>query len=76
MQKFLVEFEDVLRQLKSTGVETDDTKVMCNLLMALPKSYGTVVTLIDNVPSYVWTYEPMKQRRLITEEEKKTSRDK
>uniref|UniRef100_A0A1Y1MQF0 Endonuclease n=2 Tax=Photinus pyralis TaxID=7054 RepID=A0A1Y1MQF0_PHOPY len=67
---FILEFEDVLRQLKASKVNMDEKDVICNLLLALPKSYETVVTVIENMEPGSLTYEDVK-KRLLSEEEKR-----
>ncbi|KAG5892531.1 hypothetical protein JTB14_011120 [Gonioctena quinquepunctata] len=73
LEKFIGEFEKILRQLKATGINTDEQDIICNLLMALPKSYETVVTIIENMPRV--TYHNVKIK-LIAENEKRKGKTK
>lgn len=56
MENFLNKFEEVL-QLKATGVAMDEQDIICNLLLALPKSFETVVTVIENMSTEDLDYE-------------------
>lgn len=71
LEKFLTEFEDVIRQLKAAGAKLEEQDIVCNLLISLPKSYETVVTVIENLDSADQKYEIVKQK-LLAEAEKKT----
>lgn len=41
LEEFILRFEQVLHQLRATGAEMKDEDAICNLLLALPKSYET-----------------------------------
>ena len=70
LKDFLDKFDEILRQLKATGVVIDQQDIICNLLLTLPKSFETVVTVIENMPSDKLEYEDVK-KKLLAEEEKK-----
>lgn len=67
---FLRNFDEVVRQLKSTGAELKDDDIICNLLLSLPKSFEVVVTVIENMPTESLTLEFVKSK-LRAEEEKR-----
>uniref|UniRef100_A0A1Y1L115 Retrovirus-related Pol polyprotein from transposon TNT 1-94 n=1 Tax=Photinus pyralis TaxID=7054 RepID=A0A1Y1L115_PHOPY len=71
LQEFMNQFEEVIRQLKATGVEIDTQDIICNLLLALPKPFETVVTVIENMSSEDLTYEIVK-KKLLADEEKRS----
>ncbi|XP_056647144.1 uncharacterized protein LOC130451850 [Diorhabda sublineata] len=75
LEKFIMEFEETLRHLKATGVKTDEQDIVCNLLMALPKSYETVVTIIENMPKELLTYKNVKKKLLAEYEKRKIARN-
>lgn len=69
LENFITQFEEVLRQLKSTGVAVDED-IICNLLMTLPRSYEMVVTVIENMLSNQLNYDAIKTK-LLSEYEKR-----
>lgn len=68
LETFIQEFEEVVRQLKATETEVSDQDLICNILLSLPKSYETLVTVIENMPGL--TFEIVK-KKLISEYEKR-----
>lgn len=66
--KFLEEFENTVRQLKAADVKLEDQDLICNLLLSLPPSYETFVTVIENLSDV--TYETVKSK-LLAEDEKR-----
>lgn len=66
--KFIEDFENIIRQLKSAKVDMKDDDMICTLLLSLPKSYETIATVIENVPGV--TYEEVKVK-LLAESEKR-----
>lgn len=68
LEAYLMEFEEIVRQLKGCGTQISDEDLICNLLISLPKSYDTIVTVIEGTPNM--NFESVK-RRLIAEYEKK-----
>lgn len=70
LEKFIMEFEEVLRQLKAAGTKMEDQDIICNLLLSLPKSYETIVTVIENMSPDTLKYEDVK-KKLFAEMEKR-----
>lgn len=48
LNEFISNFDEVLRQLKAAGSPMTDQDAACNLLLCLPKSYDTLVSIIEN----------------------------
>lgn len=71
LNKYIHDFEEIVRQLKSSGTEMDEEDLTCNLLLGLPKSYQTVVTVIENLPKV--TLEEVKVKLRGVYEKKKLS---
>lgn len=61
-----------MRQLKATGSKVDEQDAVCNLLLTLPKSYETIVTVIENMPQDKISYEVVKSK-LRAEAEKRNA---
>lgn len=69
LEKFIHDFEEIVRQLKSADSELKDEDLTCTLLLSLPPSYDTMVTVIENLPDL--TFEMVKTK-LLAEYEKRT----
>lgn len=61
IKHFILQFEEVIRQINATGVNITEDEKICNLFMALPKSYETIVTVIENLPVTELKYENIKK---------------
>lgn len=48
METFLRQFDDTKNKLEAAGGELKEQDVICSLLLALPKSYETVVAVLEN----------------------------
>lgn len=70
LEDFLIKFDHILCQLKTSGAEVKEQDTICTLLLALPKSYETVVTVLENSPVENINLDFIKAR-LRTEAEKK-----
>lgn len=70
IEDFLLKFNRVLCQLKTSGAEIKEEDTVCMLLLALPKSYETVVTVLENLPTENLNMDFIKAK-LRTEAEKK-----
>ena len=55
LEKHILEYEDLLRKLKATDAEVKDDDKICNLLISLPKSYDTVVAILENTKDNKYT---------------------
>lgn len=72
LEEFMLKFDNVLYQLKATGADVNDKDIVCTLLMALPKSFETMVTIIENLPADELNLDLVKGK-LRAEVEKKKS---
>ena len=70
IEDFLLKFDRVLCQLKTSGAEIKEEDTIYMLLLALPKSYETVVTILENLPIESLNMDFIKAK-LRTEAEKK-----
>lgn len=50
LEIFFANFEEVIRQLKAAGADCKEEDIVCTLLLAMPKSFETVLTILENVP--------------------------
>lgn len=73
LEDFLSKFDHVLCQLRTSGADIKDD-VICILLLALPKSHETVVTVLENFPAEKIDLDFVKAR-LRAEVEKKNEVD-
>lgn len=69
LENHIAEFENIIRQLITSGCEISDEDKVCNLLLSLPRSYETVSAIIEN--SSEISYEEAKNK-LFGENEKRT----
>lgn len=69
LEEFLSKFDRVLCQLKSSGAEIKEEDV-CTLLLALPESYETVVTVLENMATEMLDLNYVKTRLKIESEKK------
>lgn len=74
LEDFLSKFDHVLCQLRTSGADIKDEDVICTLLLALPKSHETVVTVLENFPAEKIDLDFVKAR-LRAEAEKKNEID-
>lgn len=70
IESFLLKFDGVVHELKATGADIKEEDLACNLLMALPMSFQTIVTIIENMEPEKVTIEFIKTK-LRTEIEKR-----
>lgn len=66
---FISEFDKTIRLLKEAGAELRDEDAICNLLMSLPKSYETIIAVLEGTPGL--TLDIVKNRLRAEEEKKK-----
>lgn len=71
LEDFILKFDRVLCQLKTSGAEMKEEDTICILLLALPKSYETVVTVLENLPSENMNLDSVKARLRIEAEKRK-----
>lgn len=72
LEEFLAEFDLVINQLKATGAEINDEDIVCNLLMAMPQSFETVVTILENTPANILTIDFVKAKLRAEVERRKS----
>lgn len=50
LETFLTKFDETVRQLKVTGADLKEEDLVCTLLMAMPHTIETVITILENIP--------------------------
>lgn len=73
LDKFLLQFDNTVYQLKATGAEIKEKDLVCNLLMALPESFETLVTIIENMPSDKINLDLVKSKLRAEVEKRRTT---
>lgn len=73
LETFLAQFDEIIRQLKSTGAEIKESDLICNLLLAMPKSFETIIAIIENTPNEELTLEKVKSKLRAEAERRKAS---
>ena len=58
----LLEFEDLIRQLRMAGSKLEESDACLSLALTLPESYDALMTALENLPENELTYEVMKTR--------------
>lgn len=71
---FLLEFDKVLRELRSAGVKMETEDVVCQLLLALPKSFDALITAVETIQPKDLTLEYVR-KRLLDEQVKRDSQE-
>lgn len=75
LQNHLLQFEKVLRDLKSVGAKMEEEDIVCQLLLSLPKSYEPIVTALETMKAEELTMEFVKGRLLDCDIKRKTNVD-
>lgn len=75
LEEFLTEFDEVIRQLKATGVEVKDEDIICNLLLAMPPSVETIITILENMDPKDLTINLVKTKLRAEIERRKATND-
>lgn len=75
LESFIKDFEEVVRQLKVTGAELDDKDLVCTLLLAMPQSLETVITILENMNPDDLTFDLAKAKLRAEVERKKAVND-
>lgn len=73
VKSFLLQFEKVLHEMKAAGVKTEEEDVVCQLLLALPKSYEALITALETMQPDQLTLEYVK-KRLLDEQVKRSGK--
>lgn len=73
LESHLLNFNTILRDLKSAGAKMEDEDVICQLLLSLPKTYDPVVTAIETMKTEELTIEFVKGRLLDDNIKRKTN---
>lgn len=58
--------------MKAADVQIDDKDINCNLLIALPETFDTAVTVVENMEPDNFKYESVKLKLLAEDEKKRT----
>lgn len=72
VKAFLLQFDKVLREMKAAGVKTEEEDVVCQLLLALPKSYEALITALETIKTDELTLDYVK-KRLLDEQVKRSN---
>ena len=73
MRTHLLEFDGLVRKLKTAGTTLAEGDLVSQLFLTLPDSLDPLVTTLENVPENDLTLELVKQR-LLAEESKRSDR--
>lgn len=71
LEEHFVEFDRIVRDLKTAGAKPDNTELICNLLLTMPSSFDNVITAIETMNSSELTMEFVKNRLLDAEVKRK-----
>lgn len=75
LEAFLSEFEETVRQLKATGAECNEKDTVCLLLLAMPKSFEMIVTILENMSEAELTMSVAKTKLRAEAEKRRTTSD-
>lgn len=64
MNKHLLEFDNIIRELKGIGAKMEDIDVICQLLLTMPNSYNSLVTSLETLHPETLNMEFVKSRLL------------
>lgn len=70
MESHFLNFDKLVRNLRSTGGTLEETDVVCHLLLTLPVEYNVVVTALETLSQENLTL-PFVKNRLLDEESKR-----
>lgn len=70
MAERLVNFDKLIRELKGSGANVEESDAVCHLLLTLPSSFDPVVTAIETLPGGV-TMDFVKRRLLDVDMKKR-----
>jgi hypothetical protein len=71
MSTHFLNFDKLIRELKSTGAMVEQTDVVCHLLLTLPSEYDAVVTALETLSPDLLKISFVKNR-LLDEEAKRS----
>ncbi|VVC29261.1 BTB/POZ domain,SKP1/BTB/POZ domain [Cinara cedri] len=71
MEKYLVKFDDLYRQVKGSGCKVEEDMIACLLLLTLPESFNFMVIAIEALSEEQITLD-FVMRRLLDEEAKRS----
>lgn len=64
MTEHLLEFDKIIRELRSIGGKMEEMDVVCQLLLSLPSSFDTLVTSLETLSPEMLNMEFVKSRLL------------
>lgn len=70
LSSHFLEFDKLIRELKTTGAKFEETDIVCHLLLKMPSEYDHVVTAIETLSSDNLNLSFVKSR-LLDEEAKR-----
>lgn len=62
MNNYLLEFEKIVRKLKSIGAKPEEMDLICQLLVTLPDSFDPLVIALETLNPVMLTMEIVKSR--------------
>lgn len=75
IKSHLLEFDKIVRDLKSIGAKPEELDIICQLLFTMPKSYDSLVTALETINPETLNIEFVKSR-LIDEYNKRNNENK
>lgn len=75
LERHFLDFDKIVRELKSMGATIEPLDAICNLLLTLPESFNVVVTAIETMDPANLTMEFVKSRLLDEANKKKCNLD-
>lgn len=73
LESHLLNFDKILRDLKSVGGKMEEEDVICQLLLSLPENYDSVVTALETMKPDELTMEFVKGRLLDCDTKRRTN---
>lgn len=73
LSSHFLRFESLVRELKSTGANMEETDIVCHLLLTMPSEYDVVVTALETLNMESLTLRFVKNRLLDEECKRKGS---
>lgn len=71
LSSHFLKFESLVRELKSTGANMEETDIVCHLLLTMPSEYDVIVTALETLSKESLTLSFVKNRLLDEESKRK-----
>jgi hypothetical protein len=76
LEAHLLRFDKAIRKLKTSGKIMEENKIICHLLLTMPKEYDAVVTALETICTEELTLSFVKGRVIDEEAKRGTSKQK